>query len=88
MVEIIRFGPEARMPFPYPGSKGLTIAPIQLPTWVGEQFSAEQKGEPPGGKPILLDRDVAVAALYLEANGEIHENDSKEYSEEKAPTDH
>ncbi len=76
MVEVRQFGQETARPFPFPGPEGLFSRIIQLPTAVKEQLSDEEIEERFGGKPILLDRDVAVAALYLEPHGEIHEHES------------
>ncbi len=76
MVEIRQFGPDKKQPVPTPGPVNLSAVIIQLPDIVREKMPEEKLKERFGGLPLFLNRDVAVAALYLDPHGEINEHDS------------
>lgn len=75
MTEVWNFGPDKKKPFPYPGHTGLSIVPIQLPARLEENLGARLLADF-GSKPFFLDRDAAVACLYLEPHGELHEHEA------------
>lgn len=78
MAEIRQFGPEQKQPVPFPGTLNMSAVMIQLPSNVKEKTSEEKLQERFNGLPLFVDRDVAVAALYLDPHGEIHEHDANQ----------
>lgn len=76
MAEIRQFGPEKKKPIPTPGPVNLSGVMIQLPDAVKEKVPEEKIRERFDGMPLFLNREVAVAALYLDPHGEINEHDS------------
>lgn len=78
MAEIRQFGPDKKQPIPFPGPVNLSGVVIQLPDAVKEKTPEEKIKERFNGLPLFLDRDVAVAALYLDPHGEINEHDSEQ----------
>jgi quercetin dioxygenase-like cupin family protein len=76
MAEIRQFGPDKKQPVPFPGPVNLSGVIIQLPDVIREKMTEEKLKERFGGLPLFLNRDVAVAALYLDPQGEINEHDS------------
>ena len=76
MAEIRQFGPDKKHPIPFPGPVNLSSVMIQLPSEVKEKMPEEKLRERFEGLPLFINRDVAVAALYLDPHGEINEHDS------------
>jgi quercetin dioxygenase-like cupin family protein len=76
MAGIRQFGPDKKHPIPFPGPVNLASVMIQLPSEVKEKIPEEQLRERFDGLPLFINREVAVAALYLGPHGEINEHDS------------
>ncbi|HEX9371979.1 MAG TPA: hypothetical protein VF897_13275 [Roseiflexaceae bacterium] len=77
MAEIRQFGTEMSRPIPAPGATGVYATMIQLPAHIAGQLSQAELAERYQGVPIVLDRPVAVAALFFDAQAEIFDHDAE-----------